>query len=553
MEEMKIKLCFFTIAITGLFLFNIPVIAQTEDLDLAIGPQVNISLATGKQIDPAVAYDSVNNRFLIVWTDQRNDTGQPYWVETDVYGQLINADGSPYGDVIPVSVLSGKSQASPKVAFDPVNKIFLVVWGDDRDRINNWDYGPTNTYGQLINTDGSLYKSNFKISYLTDSCYHMLVPFGLVFDPSHQEFMIGMGGTIECSYVHNIYGRFIKTVDLLSGSLSPTTNPIFPITSFTEGYGVWRAILSHNSNDGRFLVAYGRDDDKHIHGKLLNNDGTFYNEEFTISTTLGPYDRGNAINSVAFDPSNNRFLALWDTAYNDFNIRGQLINADGTLYGSEIIISADYPSDGGWSVFDAANNKFLVVGYGGSSLTIFGQLLNPDGSLDGTPFLISDDIPNNIPDIVFGSQQTGSLIVWPSKYDNNYDDIDILGSFVKLKSTTVKPIPASINCNPKVLNLKSKGQWITCYLELPEEYDLNKVDVSSIILNSLISAQLNPTGISDFDNDGSLEKMIKFDMQTVQKILEPGNAVNLIVSGQVSDNLGLVNFKGTDMIKVTDK
>ena len=49
--------------------------------------------ASESQYNPSVAYDSSNQRFLVVWQDQRNSatTGR------DIYGQLVNANGTLNG------------------------------------------------------------------------------------------------------------------------------------------------------------------------------------------------------------------------------------------------------------------------------------------------------------------------------------------------------------------------------------------------------------------------------------------------------------------------
>ena len=45
----------------------------------------------------------------------------------------------------------------------------------------------------------------------------------------------------------------------------------------------------------------------------------------------------------------------------------------------------------------------------------------------------------------------------------------------KKKDKDKKSIEAICDINPNKLNLKSKGRWITVYLELPENYDVNDI------------------------------------------------------------------------------
>lgn len=127
---------------------------------------------------------------------------------------------------------------------------------------------------------------------------------------------------------------------------------------------------------------------------------------------------------------------------------------------------------------------------------------------------------------------------------------------------TVEPIPATIDCDPDTLDLKSEGKWITCYIELPEGYDVRNIETSTILLNELVPAELDPkydfvkserSYITDRDNDGILERMVKFDRGAVQEILEAGENVELVIVGKVLYNTGLVDFEGSEVIRVINK
>lgn len=123
---------------------------------------------------------------------------------------------------------------------------------------------------------------------------------------------------------------------------------------------------------------------------------------------------------------------------------------------------------------------------------------------------------------------------------------------------TLAIIPATIDCDPDTLNLKSQGQWITCYIELPEGYDVWKLDGSTVLLNGIngivpvylgkegwAKAESNNSNIMDHDGDGILERMVKFDTAAIQGILSPGEVV-LTLTGKV----GLADFEGSDTIRV---
>ena len=103
-------------------------------------------------------------------------------------------------------------------------------------------------------------------------------------------------------------------------------------------------------------------------------------------------------------------------------------------------------------------------------------------------------------------------------------------------------IEATIEFNPDTLNQKSKGKWVTVYITI-EGYDLNDIDVDTVKLNGVLDLAVDsPTEVSD---DGIL--MVKFDREAVIEKLEPGEEVEISVSGELGDG---TPFEGTNIISV---
>jgi hypothetical protein len=111
------------------------------------------------------------------------------------------------------------------------------------------------------------------------------------------------------------------------------------------------------------------------------------------------------------------------------------------------------------------------------------------------------------------------------------------------------PINACIDINPNTLNLKSKGQWITCHIEFcdPVGYDVADIDISSLRLNGVVPAEPRPTAIGDGNSNGIPDLMVKFDRAAVQGVLlVPRRHVEISVTGKV----GTHEFRGVDYIDV---
>ncbi|MBA7688959.1 hypothetical protein ES703_97449 [subsurface metagenome] len=110
-------------------------------------------------------------------------------------------------------------------------------------------------------------------------------------------------------------------------------------------------------------------------------------------------------------------------------------------------------------------------------------------------------------------------------------------------------IEAAIDIDPDTLNLSSKGKWVTVHIELPEGYDVDDIDASTIMLNGEVSAESNPTEIGDYDGDGTVDLMVKFDRAAMQGILQVGD-VEITVTGELNDG---TPFEGSDTIRVINK
>jgi hypothetical protein len=122
-------------------------------------------------------------------------------------------------------------------------------------------------------------------------------------------------------------------------------------------------------------------------------------------------------------------------------------------------------------------------------------------------------------------------------------------------------IGAVIDINPSTLNLKSRGQWITCYIGLPEGYNVSDINRATILLNGTIPVapfwvdKPLESVIGDYNNDTVPDLMVKFNRtQVISYIIkslgfEPINftEVTLTVAGELYDG---TQFEGSEVIRV---
>jgi predicted outer membrane repeat protein len=105
------------------------------------------------------------------------------------------------------------------------------------------------------------------------------------------------------------------------------------------------------------------------------------------------------------------------------------------------------------------------------------------------------------------------------------------------------PISAEVRIVPRTINLQSKGEWITGFIQIPEDYVMNDIDANSVYLEGEIKPER--FWLAE-DNQIAIAR---FSREEVQAFLTVGE-VELTITGQLTD--GTI-FEGKDTIKVTDK
>jgi len=144
----------------------------------------------------------------------------------------------------------------------------------------------------------------------------------------------------------------------------------------------------------------------------------------------------------------------------------------------------------------------------------------------------------------------------------SYTGAGIANRSMTLKETNVPIVStATVNLNPGTLNLKSKGKWITTYIELPENYNVSDINRTTILLNDTIPVDSfwvdKPlqSVIGDYDEDGIPDLMFKFDRAKVIKLISDAISssnnkfmeVALTLTGQFFDG---TYFQGNDTIRI---
>lgn len=400
-----------------------------------------VSSAAYDQSNPNICFGDTT--YLVVWQDNRNSG------INDIYGTRIKTDGTVLdSDGIAISTAS-EGQTYPSVAFGDTN--FVVVWGDDRNGVSNYDvYGArVNQSGTVIEPlgfqiahDESFNEQRPSVAYNSYMSGYYLVVWEDYRGPSvdiygtrvfHDGTVIDDPVNIAISTADNtqetpvVCSRgedfFVVWKDRRGGILSQTiygsrvgysgavTDPSGIPISYSFEFSYPAAVVY---GIGEYLVVHGFPDGTQydIFGRFLDINGIITGDiDLTRSANSQTYA------DAAFDGTN--YLAVWQDWRYDFNIYGALIDQSGSLV--DTVIGICTASDHQYHpqvAFDGTN--YLVVWENrdgdtsrtyGSRVTKAGVVLdgegvaicttgyyqhNPAVAFDGTNYVVVWDHQNNI-------------------------------------------------------------------------------------------------------------------------------------------------------------
>lgn len=263
----------------------------------------------------------------------------------------------------------------------------------------------------------------------------------------------------------------------------------------------------------------------------INITGSYYQTVDIPLLSLAPLETKNT-------------MFTWDTtgvSCGNYKIVSSLIMAD-----REVMSDARIISLGVTNLPPVADANGPYTGVVGSPITFNGTgSYDPDGTILSYEWDLDDDgefddATGATPTKTWAAPYTGdiSLRVTDNKGATDIDSTTL---------TVEEVITAKIDFDPDTLNKKSQGRWVTVYIELPVGFNVTNIDVSTIMLDETVPAELKPTGVGDYDSDGISDLMMKFDRQEVVDILPIGDAVSIKVTGKLTNG---TPFEGSDVIRV---
>ena len=363
------------------------------------------------QTDPAIAYDTNSDQFLVVWEDDRSSSS------TDIYGRRVESGGGTAGDVFAVNTAMG-TQFYPVIAASPSAPGYLVAFVD---------LSPSfveDIVGQRVDTSSGLLGHQFTVS----------APLGeqkqsaIAYNSTDTEYLVvwhdSRAGNLD------IYGQRVDLDGTLIGDnfavCSDASNQLNPA-------------VAYNLDTNQYLVVWDdRRTDADIYGQLVDADGSLNGGEVALAH-LGA--TGRHVPRLTYNPISGEYLVVYMYGAENNNIRGRRLGIDGTPLATEIDIAIgatdqNYP-DVACRSMEPGGGGYLVVwrDTNGAQRDVRGQRLNQSGGLLGGLDICTETNSQWSPAVAYSPNDDRYLVVWPDDRDSATQGRNVYGRQVSGSGT----------------------------------------------------------------------------------------------------------------------
>lgn len=280
--------------------------------------EIWVSSAADDQLAPSVAYNSLDDEYLIVWEDRRSTT------DYDIFAQFIDGvTGTPTGANFPVSSVIGHDEWAPEVVYDSVSNQYLVVWEESAG-------GDTDIWGQILAADGTLLGSAFVICNYSRNQQSPAV----AFNPTADQYLVVWTDFRYSLSESDLFGQIVDKMGALVGGN-------FEVNS-DSGDQDYPAV-TYNSHRDTYLVVW--EDwmypDPDICAQELYSDGWPYGDLFEITWDTASQRKP----AVCYNAGEHRYMVVWeDDRYGTLDICARKLDVDPYYLIGNITLVSDEPA-----------------------------------------------------------------------------------------------------------------------------------------------------------------------------------------------------------------
>lgn len=334
-------------------------------------------------LNPAVAYNSQNNQYLVVWSGSNDVVG-----EYEIFGQRV--DGSNwnlYGANFQISFMGPPDDPDydaedPDVAYNSTDNLYLVVWSGER-----FADGEFEIWGQRVGSAGNLSGAVVRVSVMgpnLDPDYDALNPAVVYNSVDNQYLVVWEGDHTAGTLVDNEFEIWARRLSGIGEVIDADDRRMSDMGgSGNANYDARDPDVAHNSSNNQYLIVWEGDDtaagmandEFEIFGQRLDSSlGGVGPNDFRIST-MGPdndpdYDAYDP--AIAYNNQDDQYLVVWegtDLGPDAWQIYGRRLGSDGSLLGADRFSLSNsgvgpnnlYVAYNPAVAYDLKNNEYLVV------------------------------------------------------------------------------------------------------------------------------------------------------------------------------------------------
>ena len=315
------------------------------------GPQTDAIVISDMALDsknPAVAYNSTREQYLVVWYNDRPSND-------DIQAQRLDKNGKPLGGKFFISAGPDHERRFPDVAYDSKDDQYLVVWEDYHAGSMVPGYGilgrrVSGTGLVIDNTDiiirskGSIYSTQEPAVEYAFTSNTFLVVWGETFHPSPLQKdilgqIVGMNGTLQG-------GQIVISKDPGNGDHRQAPD------------------IAYNRHANRFLVVFEQRYSGFnlwgISGQQLTGDGALWQSNFIIEYTTANAT-SPSVAALPTSPDNNKFIVVYKMPYGPgTDILRLMIAEDNSLGNKSYVTGTDYNEKNPAIAGNESKNNYLI-------------------------------------------------------------------------------------------------------------------------------------------------------------------------------------------------
>jgi hypothetical protein len=416
---------------------------------------------------PGLVYNAAQHEYMLVWYGSDN-TGGLVASEYEIFAQrLAGATGAVVGSPLRVSDMGPNGDTNfdasqPKVAYNPTQHEYLVVWQGD-DNASGLADDEIEIYGQRLSAvTGAEIGGDLRLSDMGpdgDPAFTTRHA-GVVYNPSHGQYLvIWQGEDNTGDLVDEEYEIFAQRVAANGTQVGGDTRVSSAGDAGLAAFSATTPAVAYGSAQNQYLVVWTGDDNQNGH---VNNEfeiyaqridaatGAHVGEPFAVSDNgpLGDADYSAGLPNVTYNSTQDQFLVVWtgddDTGElvdGEFEIYGQRVEAGtGALIGSNLRLSdmgpegnTDYGATYPDAAYNSAQGRYLVVWSADDNsgalvegeIEVFGQQVDAvTGAEIGGDLRLSDMGPDGnsgfhggSAKVVYNPTQGQYLVVWSGNDD----------------------------------------------------------------------------------------------------------------------------------------